>query len=107
MADQRLRRGATFAAKTGRMASPPPRRRTITNDHQGAVAVTTLLRPATVDFSALAARAATTRIAPEKEAAVAAILDKVRSFRAHATDTAAFDRNLSVVEDILPGALDG
>lgn len=107
MADQRLRRGATFAAKTGRTASPPPRRLTITNDHQGTTAVTAMLRPATVDFSALAARAATTRIAPEKEAAVAAILDKVRSFRVHATDTEAFDRNLSVVEDILPDALDG
>ena len=57
---------------------------------------------AAIDFSALAAKAMATSIAPEKEAAVAAILNKVRSLRAHASDTDAFDRNLSIVEDALP-----
>jgi type IV secretion system protein VirD4 len=55
----------------------------------------------------LAARAATTQLAPEKEAAVAAILDKMRSLRAYATDTNSFDRNLGAVEDALPDALNG
>ncbi|MER9222214.1 hypothetical protein NKI48_25380 [Mesorhizobium sp. M0644] len=57
-------------------------------------------------FSALAAKAVTTRIAPDKEAAVAAILNKVRSLRANASDTETFDRNLSIVEDALPDLVD-
>ncbi|MER9609913.1 class I tRNA ligase family protein [Mesorhizobium sp. M0092] len=36
------------------------------------------------------------------EAAVAAILNKVRSLRANVSDTEIFDRNLSIVEDALP-----
>jgi type IV secretion system protein VirD4 len=103
----RLQRGATFAAKAGRTVSPPPRRRTTTKQQSEAKADPTSLNPAAIDFSALAARAATTQVAPEKEAAVAAILDKMRSLRPYATDTEAFDRSLGVVEDTLPDALNG
>ncbi|MHA6645193.1 type IV secretory system conjugative DNA transfer family protein [Mesorhizobium sp. A623] len=103
----RLQRGATFAAKAGRTAPPPPRRRVIGKEPSRAAVDPALSSPPAVDFSALAARAATTSIAPDKEAAVAAILGKVLSLRSYATDTEAFDRNFSVVEDILPEALDG
>ncbi|MER8672203.1 hypothetical protein NKH45_34970 [Mesorhizobium sp. M1156] len=54
----------------------------------------------------MAAKAVTTRIAPDKEAAVAAILNKVRSLRANASDTETFDRNLSIVEGALPDLVD-
>lgn len=79
----------------------------VANEPSKSVADPALPSPPAVDFSALAAKAATARILPEKEAAVVAILGKVRSLRSYATDTEAFDRNLSVVEDILPDALDG
>lgn len=102
----RLQRGATFAAKSGRTAPPRPSRRVIAKEPSKFAADPALPSPAAVDFSALAARAATTSMAPDKMAAVAAILGKVRSLRSYATDTEAFDRNLSVVEDILPDALD-
>jgi len=104
----RLQRGATFAAKASRAAPPPPppRRRAITKEQSEAKADPASSNPAAINFSALAARAATTQLAPEKEAAVAAILDKIRSLRAYATDTDSFDRNLGV-EDTLPDALNG
>jgi len=101
----RLRRGATFAAKAGPIA-PPPGRRAIVKERLKATEPVSVSAVATIDFSALAAKAVTTRIAPDKEAAVAAILNKVRSLRAHASDTEAFDRNLSVVEDSLPDVVD-
>ncbi|WP_206535361.1 hypothetical protein, partial [Mesorhizobium sp. M7A.F.Ca.US.011.01.1.1] len=102
----RLRRGATFAAKAGRIA-PPPGRRAIVKERLKATDAADVPAYAAIDFSALAAKAVTTRIAPDKEAAVAAILNKVRSLRANASDTETFDRNLSIVEDALPDLVDG
>jgi type IV secretion system protein VirD4 len=101
----RLRRGATFAAKAGRMA-PPQGRRAIAKERLKVTDAAAVPALAAIDFSALAAKAVTTRVAPDKEAAVAAILNKVRSLRAHASDIEAFDRNLSVVEDTLPDVVD-
>ncbi|WP_210212591.1 hypothetical protein, partial [Mesorhizobium sp. M4A.F.Ca.ET.050.02.1.1] len=59
-----------------------------------------------VDFSALAARAAATRISPQKEAVIAAILTEAKSFRPRSTDAETFDRNLSVVAEALPDVVD-
>ncbi|WP_245489190.1 type IV secretory system conjugative DNA transfer family protein, partial [Mesorhizobium sp. M7D.F.Ca.US.004.03.1.1] len=97
----RLRRGATFAAKAGPIA-PPPGRRAIVKERLKTTVAAAVPAYAAVDFSALAAKAVTTRIAPDKEAAVAAIMNKVRSLRANAADTESFDLNLSIVEDALP-----
>ena len=108
----RIRRGATFAAKVGR-AAPPSARRCGTAQWPRPVGSGNCSRlgkspEALIDFSVLAARAAiTTRIAPEKEAAVAAILNKARAFRAQAFDAEAFDRNLRVVEATLHDVVDG
>ncbi|MER9731854.1 type IV secretory system conjugative DNA transfer family protein [Mesorhizobium sp. M0217] len=102
----RLRRGATFAAKAGPIA-PPPSRRAIGKERLKATDAADVPAYAAIDFSALAAKAVTTRVAPDKEAAVAAILNKVRSLRANASDTETFDRNLSIVEDALPDLVDG
>jgi len=102
----RLRHGATFAAKAGRPV-PPPGRRAIAKGRLKATDAAAVPAYAAIDFSALAAKAVTTRVAPDKEAAVAAILNKVRSLRAQASDIEGFDRNLSVVEDTLPDVIDG
>ncbi|WP_195180133.1 type IV secretory system conjugative DNA transfer family protein [Mesorhizobium sp. INR15] len=107
LAQSRIRRGATFAAKVGRAAPPPPRRRGTANGRSEAATVPASANPEVIDFSALAARAAITTIAPEKEAAVAAILNKARAFRAHAFDAETFDLNLGVVEDTLNDVVDG
>ncbi|RUX85797.1 type IV secretory system conjugative DNA transfer family protein, partial [Mesorhizobium sp. M7D.F.Ca.US.004.01.2.1] len=101
----RLRRGATFAAKAGPIA-PPPGRRAIVKERLKTTVAAAVPAYAAVDFSALAAKAVTTRIAPDKEAAVAAIMNKVRSLRANAADTESFDLNLSIVEDALPDLVD-
>ncbi|WP_292647262.1 hypothetical protein, partial [Mesorhizobium sp.] len=87
--------------------APPPGRRVIIKERPKATNAATVPAYAAIDFSALAAKAVTTRVAPDKEAAVAAILNKVRSLRANASDIEAFDRNLRVVEDTLPEVVDG
>ncbi|RVD67260.1 hypothetical protein EN751_37750 [Mesorhizobium sp. M4A.F.Ca.ET.029.04.2.1] len=59
-----------------------------------------------IDFSALAARAASTRISPQKQAVIAAILAEAKSFRPQSADGETFDRNLSVVAEALPDIVD-
>ncbi|RWP98300.1 type IV secretory system conjugative DNA transfer family protein [Mesorhizobium sp.] len=108
----RLQRGATFAAKVGRTEPPIARRRLPAPQKAGVKA--SLIPPAApalaaanaVDFSALAARAAATRISPQKEAVIAAILAEAKSFRSRSTDSETFDRNLSVVAEALPDVVD-
>ncbi|WP_164896290.1 hypothetical protein [Mesorhizobium sp.] len=54
----------------------------------------------------MAARAAATRISPQKEAVIAAILAQAKSFRPQSADAETFDRNLSVVAEALPDVVD-
>ncbi|WP_145965063.1 hypothetical protein [Mesorhizobium sp. M2A.F.Ca.ET.043.05.1.1] len=108
-----LQRGAAFAAKVGR-AEPPVARRRLPASQKAAGIEASLISPAAaapaagnaVDFSALAARAAATRISPQKEAVIAAILAEAKSFRSQSTDSETFDRNLSVVAEALPDVVD-
>jgi hypothetical protein len=60
----------------------------------------------TVDFGALAAKAAASRVSPQKEALLAALLSEGRSFRAISRDTEVFDNGMSVVEEALPDVID-
>lgn len=60
----------------------------------------------TVDFGALAAKAAASRVSPQKEALISALLSQGKSFRPKAKDTAAFDNGMSVVEETLPDVID-
>ncbi|RWF23023.1 type IV secretory system conjugative DNA transfer family protein, partial [Mesorhizobium sp.] len=108
----RLQRGATFAAKIGRAERPVARRRLpaaqkneLEATHIPSATVAPVA-PQAVDFSALAARAASTRISPQKEAVIAAILTEAKSFRPQSTDPETFDRNLSVVAEELPDVVD-
>lgn len=110
--NSRLQRGATFAAKVGRAEQPVAPRRFSAPQKKDVDA--TLIPPAAaaavaphaVDFSALAARAATTRISPQKQAVIAAILAEGKSFRPQSASAETFDRNLSVVAEALPEVVD-
>ncbi|RVC59011.1 hypothetical protein EN759_33230, partial [Mesorhizobium sp. M00.F.Ca.ET.038.03.1.1] len=108
----RLQRGATFAAKIGRAERPVARRRLPASQKVGVEAslipsaAAAAVAPTAVDFSALAARAAATRISPQKEAVIAAILLEGKSFRAQSADAETFDRNLGVVAEALPDVVD-
>lgn len=114
IAHSRLIRGATFAAKAGR-SSPPPIRRSIKAKRNAETDSQTLPPPEAsgtvpaakaVDFGALAAKAATGRISPQKEALLAALLSQGKSFRSRSQDTEAFDNGMSVVEETLPDVVD-
>jgi hypothetical protein len=59
-----------------------------------------------VDFGALAAKAAASRVPPQKEALISALLSRGKSFRPKSQDTAAFDTGMSVVEETLPHVVD-
>jgi hypothetical protein len=59
-----------------------------------------------VDFGALAAKAAASRVSPQKEALLAALLSEGRTFRAISQDIEAFDNGMSVVADTLPDVID-
>jgi len=114
IAQSRLIRGATFAAKAGR-TPPPSIRRQIgagrnvisasqslpSSDASGMASAVT-----TVDFGALAAKAAASRVSPQKEALLAALLSQGKSFRAISQDTEAFDNGMTVVEETLPDVID-
>jgi hypothetical protein len=60
----------------------------------------------TVDFGALAAKAAASRVSPQKEALLAALLSEGQSFRAISRDTEAFDNGMSIVAETLPDVID-
>ncbi|TIN90104.1 MAG: hypothetical protein E5Y29_00920 [Mesorhizobium sp.] len=107
-----MQRGATFAAKVGR-TEPPIARRRLPAPQRNELEATHIpsatvapVAPQGVDFSALAARAASTRISPQKEAVIAAILAEAKSFRPQSTDPETFDRNLSLVAEALPDVVD-
>ncbi|RVC83443.1 hypothetical protein EN745_02835 [Mesorhizobium sp. M4A.F.Ca.ET.022.05.2.1] len=108
----RLQRGATFAAKVGRAEPPVARRRLSASQKAAGIEASHIPSAAApvasqaVDFSALAARAAATRISPQKEAMIAAILAEAKSFRPQSADAETFDRNLSVVAEALPDVVD-
>lgn len=114
IAQSRLIRGATFAAKAGRSPPPPIRRQTGARRNGDAVSQSlppsgvsgTASGAATVDFGALAAKAAASRVSPQKEALLAALLSQGKSFRAISQDTDAFDNGMSVVEETLPDVID-
>lgn len=114
IAQSRLVRGATFAAKAGRAPPPPIRRQTKVSRNAEAVSQSMPQREVssaapvakTVDFGALAAKAATSRVSPQKEALIAALLSQGESFRSKAQDPAAFDNGMSVVAETLPDVVD-
>ncbi|WP_292388513.1 type IV secretory system conjugative DNA transfer family protein, partial [Mesorhizobium sp.] len=113
LTQSRLPRGATFAAKVGRAERPPARRRLPGPQNSAGVeappvppAAAARTASTSVDFSGLAARAAATRISPQKEAVIAAILAQAKSFRPQSADAETFDRNLSVVAEALPDVVD-
>ncbi|RWP30360.1 type IV secretory system conjugative DNA transfer family protein [Mesorhizobium sp.] len=105
----RLQRGATFAAKVGRAERPrrlPAAQKNELEATHIPLETAAPVAPQAVDFSALAARAASTRISPQKEAVIAAILAEAKSFRPQSADAETFDRNLSVVAEALPDIVD-
>jgi type IV secretion system protein VirD4 len=110
----RLTRGATFAAKAGRTPLPPIRPQIRTRKNADSVSQSqpplevsrTASATKTVDFGALAARAAASRVSPQKEALLAALLSEGRSFRAISRDTEAFDNGMSIVAETLPDVID-
>lgn len=114
IAQSRLIRGATFAAKAGRTPPPPIRRQfRVTRNTDSAsqslppLEVSGVASAAkTVDFGALTAKAAASRVSPQKEALLAALLSEGRSFRAISRDTQAFDNGMSVVAETLPDVID-
>jgi type IV secretion system protein VirD4 len=114
IAQSRLIRGATFAAKAGRTPPPPIRRQIRTRKNADSVSQTqppleisgTASAAKMVDFGALAAKAAASRVSPQKEALLAALLSEGRTFRAISQDIEAFDNGMSVVADTLPDVID-
>ena len=114
IAQSRLIRGATFAAKAGRTLPPSIRRQTRARKNADSVSQSqpplevsgTASAAKTVDFGALAAKAAASRVSPQKEALLAALLSEGRSFRAISRDTEVFDNGMSVVEEALPDVID-
>lgn len=113
IAQSRLIRGATFAAKAGRTPPPPIRRQIRARTNGDSVSqslppsdVSGTISATTVDFGALAAKAAASRVSPQKEALISALLSQGKSFRPRAQDTAAFDNGMSVVEETLPDVID-
>jgi type IV secretion system protein VirD4 len=114
VAQSRLVRGATFATKVGRTPPPPIRRRTKASGNEESVSRPLSLAEAPsaapaakiVDFGALATKAAASRVSPQKEALIAALLSQGKSFRSRSQDTATFDSGMSVVEETLPDVVD-
>jgi type IV secretion system protein VirD4 len=114
IAQSRLVRGATFATKAGRTPPPPIRRRTKASWNEEsasrplslAEAVSAAPVAKTVDFGALAAKAAASRVSPQKEALIAALLSQGESFRSKSQDPAAFDNGMTVVAETLPDVVD-
>jgi len=114
IAQSRLAPGAVFSAKAGR-TPPPPIRRAVKTKKNAESGSQSLSRPEAsgiappakaVDFGALAAKAAASRVSPQKEALISALLSQGKSFRHISQDTAAFDDGMSVVEETLPDVVD-
>jgi type IV secretion system protein VirD4 len=114
IAQSRLARGATFAAKAGR-TPPPPIRRQINMKKDGDLDAQSLPRPeasnaapaaTAIDFGALAAKAAASRVSPQKEALISALLSQGKSFRHISQDTETFDTGMRVVDETLPEVID-
>ncbi|EXL04957.1 type IV secretory system conjugative DNA transfer family protein [Aquamicrobium defluvii] len=114
IAQSRLAPGTTFSAKAGRTPAPPIRRQNQAskNAESAAQPLPRSVVPSTpppakpVDFGALAAKAAASRVSSQKEALIAALLNQGKSFRSRSKDTEAFDNGMSVVEETLPDVVD-
>lgn len=114
IAQSRLIRGATFATKAGRKPPPPIRRQIRTRKNADSVSQSQLplevsgaaSAAKTVDFGVLAAKAAASRVSPQKEALISALLSQGKSFRVISQDPEAFDNGMSLVEETLPDVID-
>lgn len=106
-----VKRGATFAAKTGRYSRPEPVRKTIapSKELQSAESPKHHAKKPKVgiDFGALASKAVSTRVSPEKEAAIASLLNTGASFKEKSSDPTAYERSLDAIKNVLPDVIDG